>query len=226
MSLFRRWLLLPFLLFTSLEVFVLGGAALEFFHVTESNIFLNNWLLGSLGYVGNLVQLVLIINTVLLLNFLVLAIPLYFIWRDFRATLARFQNVMNPADLSSEKEQKYLDAAQAIFQDRPQVLIFIYGHTHKPSVRHLDGRVVINTGTWLKRLNDVPARLGLLPKIYVPFFCLNYFRLSEPVGAKEKVVSGGRCADAHCGAGGVKVRGRRAGEPASSRPGKNSGTTR
>ncbi len=183
MSMFLRWLLLPFLLFTGLEFFVLGGAALEFFGITQTNIFLNNWLLASLGYVGNLVQLILIINTVLLINFLVLAIPLYFIWRDFRATLARFQIVVNPADLSSEKEQNYLDAAQAIFQDRPEVLIFIYGHTHKPSLRHLNGRVVINTGTWLKRLNDVPARLGLLPKIYVPFFCLNYFRLSEAEGA-------------------------------------------
>ncbi len=179
MSTFLRWLLLPFLLFTGLEIFVLGGAALEFFGVTQTNIFLNNWLLASLGYVGSLVQLVLIVNTVLLVNFLVLAIPLWFIWRDFRATLARFRIVLNPADLSSEKEQQYLEAAKVIFQDHPDVLIFIYGHTHKPSLRQVDGRVVLNTGTWLKRLNDVPPRIGLLPKIYLPFFCLNYFRLQE-----------------------------------------------
>jgi len=182
MSLFLRWLLLPFLLFTGLEVFVLAGAALEFFGVTQTNIFLNNRLLASLGYVGNLVQLILMINTVLLVNFLVLATPLYFIWRDFRATLRRFRLVVNPADLSSEKEQKYLDAAQRIFREHPEVLVFIYGHTHKPSLRHLQDRYVINTGTWLKRLNDVPPRFGLLPRIYVPFFCLNYFRLQEQNG--------------------------------------------
>lgn len=179
MSLFLRWLLLPFLLCTGLEIFVLGGAALEFFGITQTNIFFNNWLFASLGFIGNLVQLILIINTVLLVNFLVLAIPLYFIWRDFRATLARFRLVVNPADLSSEKEQRYLDAAQEVFRQHPEVIIFLYGHTHKPSLRHLDGRVVINTGTWLKRLNDVASRLGLLPKIYVPFFCLNYFRVSQ-----------------------------------------------
>ncbi len=179
MSLWLRWLLVPFLLLTGLEIFVLGGAALEFFGITKTNIFLHNRLLTSLGFVGNLVQLILIINTILTVNFLVLAIPLYFIWRDFRATLARFRIVINPADLSSEKEQKYLEAAQEIFAKHPEVLVFIYGHTHKPSVRHLNGRVVINTGTWLKRLQDVPPRLGLLPKIYLPFFCLNYFRLRE-----------------------------------------------
>ncbi len=42
--------------------------------------------------------------------------------------------------------------------------------------------MVINTGTWLKRLDDVPTRFRFLPKIYVPFFCLNYFRISEIEG--------------------------------------------
>jgi hypothetical protein len=41
---------------------------------------------------------------------------------------------------------------------------------------------VINTGTWLKRLDDVPTRFSFLPYIYVPFFCLNYFRLSDADG--------------------------------------------
>ena len=183
MSGFLRWLLLPFLLFTGFEIFILGGAALEWFGVTSTNIFLNNWLFQSLGFVGNLVQLILIINTVLFVNFLVLAVPLYFIWRDARATLARFQLVLNPADLSSEKEEKYLAAARIIFQEHPAVSIFIYGHTHKPSLRQFGQRVVINTGTWLKRFAEVPPRVGFLPRIYVPFYCLNYFQVYA-VGAQ------------------------------------------
>jgi len=43
-------------------------------------------------------------------------------------------------------------------------------------------RAVINTGTWLKRLDDVKTRFRFLPKIYVPFFCLNYFKISEAEG--------------------------------------------
>ncbi len=182
MSPWLRWLFLPFLLFSGFEIFVLGGAALEWLGKTDTNIFLNNWLLASLGIVGNLVQLILIINTVLFVNFLILAIPLYFIWRDFKATLERFRIVLNPSELSSEKEQKYLEAAQAVFDRDPDTVIFIYGHTHMPSVRQSGNRVVINTGTWLKRFEDVPTRIGFLPRLYVPLFCLNYFRISETDG--------------------------------------------
>jgi hypothetical protein len=109
-------------------------------------------------------------------------VPLYLIWRDFRATLKRFRIVLNPAELSSEKEQQYLDAAQRAFEHDPDTVIFIYGHTHMPSLRHLGPRVVINTGTWLKRLDHLTPRIGFLPSIYVPFFCLNYFRISATDG--------------------------------------------
>jgi len=178
MSPWLRWLILPFLLLSGFEIFILAGAALEWFGVTATNIFLNNLIFSALGIIGNLVQLILIINTVLLMNFVVLAVPLYFIWRDFRATLQRFQIVINPAELSSEKEQNYLDAAQAVFARDPDVRVFIYGHTHKPSLRLFDNRAVINTGTWLKRLSHESPRFGFLPGIYVPFFSLTYFRLS------------------------------------------------
>ena len=46
-------------------------------------------------------------------------------------------------------------------------------------MRHLGKRAVINTGCWLKRLDNVPTRVGFLPQIYVPFFSLNYFVISE-----------------------------------------------
>jgi hypothetical protein len=46
-------------------------------------------------------------------------------------------------------------------------------------VRHPGRRAVINTGCWLKRLDNVPACVGFLPQIYVPFFSLNYFMISD-----------------------------------------------
>jgi UDP-2,3-diacylglucosamine pyrophosphatase LpxH len=182
MSPYLRWLILPFLLLSGFEIFVLIGAALEWLGKTETNIFLNNQLFTALGIVGNLVQMILIVNTILFVNFIVLAVPLYFIWRDFKATLQRFRIVLNPAELSSEKEQQYLDAAGRVFDSDPDTFIFIYGHTHMPSLRQIGQRVVINTGTWLKRLDHVTPRVGFLPGIYVPFFCLNYFRISEEGG--------------------------------------------
>ena len=182
MSPLLRWLILPFLLLSGFEIFVLIGAALEWFGKTETNIFLNNQIFAALGIVGNLVQMILIVNAILFVNFVVLAVPLYLIWRDFKATLQRFHIVLNPAELSSEKEQQYLDAAQRVFAEHPDTAIFIYGHTHMPSLRQVDHRVVINTGTWLKRLDHVAPRVGFLPSIYVPFYCLNYFRISEADG--------------------------------------------
>jgi hypothetical protein len=164
------------------EFFVLGGAALEWLGKTETNIFLNNQLFSALGLVGNLVQMILIVNTVLFVNFVALGVPIYLIWRDFKATLKRFQIVLDPSELSSEKEQQYLEAAQAIFDHDPDTLIFIYGHTHFPSVRQLGKRAVINTGCWLKRLDNVSPRVGFLPQIYVPFFSLSYFKISEVDG--------------------------------------------
>lgn len=179
MSPFLRWLILPFLLLSGFEIFIISGAALEWFGLTSTNIFLHNRVFTSLGIFGNLVQIILIINTILFANFVALAVPLYFIWRDFKAALERFRIVLNPSELSSEKEGQYLEAAQKVFAAEPDTVIFVYGHTHSPSLRQFGQRVVINTGTWLKRFDVVPTRFRFLPEIYVPFFCLNYFRISE-----------------------------------------------
>ena len=42
---------------------------------------------------------------------------------------------------------------------------------------------MLNTGTWLKRLERVPPRFGFLPNIYVPFYFLDYFKISAADGA-------------------------------------------
>ncbi|MEJ5329315.1 MAG: metallophosphoesterase [Desulfobaccales bacterium] len=182
MSPLLRWFFLPFGLLSGFELFVLVGAVLEWLGKTKTNIFLNNQLFAALGIVGNLVQIILIVNTFFFAILIALAVPIYLIWRDFKATLRRFRIVLNPAELSSEKEEQYLQAAQEIFAQDPATIIFIYGHTHFPSLRQLGRRAVINTGTWLKRLDPVAPRMGFLPHVYVPFFCLNYFRISQVEG--------------------------------------------
>ena len=84
--------------------------------------------------------------------------------------------------LHVEKDAKYVAAAQRIFAADPSVELFVYGHTHIPSLREVDRRYIINTGSWLKRLDYVPVRLGRLPGIYVPSYQLNYFELTEADG--------------------------------------------
>ena len=182
MSPLLRWISLPFLLLSGLTIFVLGGSALEYFNITDSNIFLDNRIFNALGIVGNLFQIILTINAIVLLMSLVLAIPLFFVFRDLKRTLKRFGIELDPAELTGEKEELYLDAARKVFNDDPNIVAFIYGHTHKPSLQQIGDRYVINTGTWLKQFERVSARFGFFPAIYVPTFCLNYFRVSTKKG--------------------------------------------
>lgn len=177
-----RWLLLPFLLLFGLSVFVFAGAALEWLGITNTNIFLDNFIFSSLGLVGSLLQLFLIINAVLFVVALIVAVPLFLISRDVRRTLERFNILVDEDNLNVQKEENYLNAARDVFEKDPETVIFIYGHTHQPSLTKLGDRVVINTGTWLKRLDHVPARLSYLPGIFVPSYCLNYFKISEADG--------------------------------------------
>jgi len=109
---------------------------------------------------------------------LILAIPLYLLARDIRGTIRRY-GIEAREGLKFEKEAAYIAAAKTIFERDPAVLIYIYGHTHIPSMRKVDSRYVINTGTWLKRLDRVPASLRLVPDVYVPSYRLNYFTVKE-----------------------------------------------
>jgi len=78
---------------------------------------------------------------------------------------------------------KYLDRARSVFEANPDVAAYVYGHTHRASLRRLDGRAVVNTGTWLKRFTPTAARLGLLPPVFHPSFRLSYYRITAEEGA-------------------------------------------
>ena len=186
MSPWLRWMLLPFLLLSGLSIFVLGGSALEYFQITDGNIFLNNRIFNSMGVVGSLFQIILTINAIVLLVLLVLSIPFGFLMRDLKGSLKRFGIELDPTELTGEKEDLYFDAAKNVFNDDPETIAFIYGHTHKPSIDKIDSRYIINTGTWLKQFDRVKPIFGFLPAVYVPFYRLNYFKIKEE--ANELIV--------------------------------------
>jgi len=182
MSPLLRWVLLPFLTFFGLTIFVLIGSFLDWANITDTNVFLNNRLFESLGVAGSLLQFVLTVNAVLVLEALVLAIPVWFILRDVKASATRFGLVMDPAEITGQKDDAYLEAAERVFESDPGVAVFIYGHTHSPFVKRIGERAVVNTGTWIKKLESVKTRIGLLPRIYLPSFRLTYFRVHETDG--------------------------------------------
>jgi 2',3'-cyclic-nucleotide 2'-phosphodiesterase (5'-nucleotidase family) len=86
---------------------------------------------------------------------------------------------------TNEANNIYLNRARAVFDENPQVCAYIFGHTHDAFLVREKGRVIINTGTWLKILKRVRVRFGLLPGIYYPTFRLNYFKIYE---RDEKIV--------------------------------------
>lgn len=44
-------------------------------------------------------------------------------------------------------------------------------------LKQVDGKAIINTGTWLKQLRRVSTYFRFLPDVYAPHYCLNYFRI-------------------------------------------------
>lgn len=176
MSPFLRYASLPFLLLFNVSLFYLVAIVLET-AILGTNFFTSfEWLRG-LGVAGDLLLFVITVNLVVIGLLLVVAIPLFFFVRDARRTLERF-GLLVPETVTRERDAAYLDTARAVFADHPDVVAFVYGHTHRPSLKTVDGRLVVNTGTWLKRYTRTPVLLGLLPPVYYPSFQLNYFRVS------------------------------------------------
>ena len=102
-------------------------------------------------------------------------------WLSANIRLRRFRMLtshgVNP-DLDSV--DPYLKGAQEVFDRDDKVAVFVFGHTHDAFLKRLTpGRVVLNTGTWLKLLRRVRVRFGLLPAVYYPAYRLNYFLIEE-----------------------------------------------
>lgn len=178
MSTVLRWLLLPFLLLFGVTVLAIVGELLRVLGIFDYNILFHNPLMSRLGIIDNVLQVVITINAIFLV---LIGIPLALVMRDLTRTLHRFRLLTSHgASPGLDSVEPYLKGAREAFQD-DQVAVFIFGHTHAAFLQPLGtrGQVVLNTGTWLKLLHRIPARIGLLPAVYYPSYRLNYFRIHE-----------------------------------------------
>lgn len=172
-----RWCLVPFLLLLSLSVIIWVGQSLEEVGILHTTIFHANP--GeNFGVPGHLLDWVIWVDTTVVSLLLILAIPLYLLARDLRGTIRRY-GIETREGLKFEKDTAYIAAAKSVFERDPAVVLYLYGHTHIPSMRNIDSRYVVNTGTRLKRLDRVPANLRLVPDVYVPSYRLNYFTVKD-----------------------------------------------
>jgi UDP-2,3-diacylglucosamine pyrophosphatase LpxH len=172
-----RWLLLPFLLLFTFSVIVFIGRLLEKFRILRTKIFSVNFA-KRFGFPGRLIDWVIWVNSIVISFVLILSIPLFLLSKDIQGALRRY-GVDTSDDLKIQKENRYLDAAKKVFEKDSSVAVFIYGHTHNPSMRKIGERYVLNTGTWLKRLDRVKGHFRLLPDVYYPSYHLNYFTISQ-----------------------------------------------
>src|SRR5918994_1483773 len=122
-----------------------------------------------------------VLALLLLLALIPAMIPLGILYRDVRRILGRYKILMpkTPAQIG---DGPYLEAARQVFEQDPSVAVFVYGHTHVASLKEVDDKVVINTGTRLKMPKKVPVVFGQLPPVYIPAFPSKYFRIAEVDG--------------------------------------------
>ncbi|MFC7046061.1 metallophosphoesterase [Halobacteriaceae archaeon GCM10025711] len=177
MSPVLRYSAVPFLLLFQVSLLYLFVVLLDVSGVWSLPDSVVASVLRRLSVLGALIDFVFVVNIVVVFLLGILAIPLFFLARDVRKTLSRFGLV--GSDDPEEISDRYVEAAREVFDAHPAVAVFVYGHTHRASVTEVDDRVVVNTGTWLKRLHRKSVILGVLPRVFYPTYLLNYVRIFE-----------------------------------------------
>lgn len=177
MNTYIRVIGLPFLLAFSTSAMLVAGALLELSGLVAPGRILSSFTrwFGSPGY---LLDALFLVDAFAFVAMILFALPLLLIRHDVRGVL-RSYNLDLSQTLQVEKENEYAAAAERVFRDHPEVAVFVFGHTHAASLTVAQGRAIVNTGSWIKRLTRVPSRFILLPDVYCPSYQLGYFRLAE-----------------------------------------------
>ncbi|MFB6296852.1 MAG: metallophosphoesterase [Halobacteriales archaeon] len=175
-----RYALVPFLFLFNVSVLLAVLAGLDLAGVWSMPVEVATAFLGQFGPAGTAVQFLLAVNVTATGLLVLVGVPLYFIRRDVRKTIQRF-GVFETA-LTVDAEAPYEEAASEVFAEHPEVAVFCYGHTHRPTVREVDGGLLVNSGTWLKRLHRRDGVIGVLPPVFYPSYQLAAVRIAAASG--------------------------------------------
>lgn len=171
-----RYSLVPFLLLFNISAVVAILAGLDIAGIISLPVARTEAFLGQFGLAGEAAWLLLTVNIAVTGLLLLIAVPLYFFRRDARKTIERFG--VFETELTVDPTEPYTETAADIFADNPETAIFCYGHTHRPSVQEVDGGLVVNSGTWLKRLHRRDGIIGILPPVFYPSYQLATVRIA------------------------------------------------
>ncbi|MDS0281358.1 metallophosphoesterase [Haloarcula onubensis] len=172
-----RYALLPFLLLFNVSAVLAVVAGLDVLGIWTTPVAATTAFLGQFGPAGTAVWFLLAVNVAIAGILLLVGIPLYFLRRDIRQTINRFG--IFETGLTVDAEAPYEAAAREIFAAEPRTTVYCYGHTHRPRMREVDGGLLVNTGTWLKRLHRRDGVIGLLPPVFYPSYQLCTVRIAR-----------------------------------------------
>ena len=176
-----RYALVPFLLLFNITVLIAILAGLDYVGVVSMPVAQTQAFLAQFGIAGTAAWMLLVGNVTIAGVMLLVGIPLYFIKRDVGKTIERFG--VFETDITVDAAAPYETAARELFADDPETSIFCFGHTHRPTLRRVEGGVLVNTGTWLKRLHRRDGVIGVLPPVFYPSYQLCAVRIAaEPEG--------------------------------------------
>jgi len=171
-----RYSLVPFLLLFNISIIFAIIAGLDLAGIWSTPTVLTAEFFSQFGRTGTAIWFLFTVNTAIVGLLLLIAIPLYFIRRDIRKTINRFG--VFETSLTVDPTGTYENAATDIFEEDDATTIFCYGHTHRPELREVDGGVLVNTGTWLKRLHRRDGIIGLLPPVFYPSYQLYVVKIT------------------------------------------------
>ncbi len=177
MNPFLRYATVPFLFLFNVSVVLAVLAGLDLAGIWSMPVETADAFLARFGLAGAAVHLLLTINVAIVGLLVLVAIPLSFFLRDIRETIDRFG--IGETNLTVDPDEPYREAAREVFADRPETAIFCYGHTHRPKELEVDDRLLVNTGTWLKRLHRRNVVAGRLPPVYYPSYQLCVVRIAS-----------------------------------------------
>ena len=83
-----RWVMLPFLLLAGLTTLAIAGELLRVTGIFDYNILFHNPVMRRLGIINNVLQVVIMVNSIFLILF---GIPAVLVQRDLLRTLSRFR---------------------------------------------------------------------------------------------------------------------------------------
>jgi len=175
-----RYSLVPFLLLFNISAILAVLAGLDLVGVWSMPVDQTEAFLSRFGAAGTAAWFLLSINVAVTGLLLLVGIPLYFLRRDIRQTVNRFG--VFETELTVDAETPYEEAATEIFEREPRTTIFCYGHTHRPTIKEVDGGILVNTGTWLKRLHRRDGIIGILPPVFYPSYQLAAVRIAPEDG--------------------------------------------